>query len=137
MSDPTTKHERREWRKLPDGVDRSRVHRLTNQVDTLEAELAQVREQLATARAALAAGEEAWDHWNNCAECEIYGGDRWCKEGSRLLHAASWQQSRALAAIAGKPTKKPWPGHCQSCQAPLDPPNRTDCPTCGASDFEN
>lgn len=29
---------------------------------------------------------------------------------------------------------RPWPGFCQSCKAPLDPPDRKDCPTCLAID---
>lgn len=30
----------------------------------------------------------------------------------------------------------PWPGYCQACKAPLSPPDRIDCPTCGASDYD-
>lgn len=30
--------------------------------------------------------------------------------------------------------ERPWPGFCQACGAPLDPPDLTWCPTCFASD---
>ena len=30
--------------------------------------------------------------------------------------------------------ERPWPGFCQSCKAALYPPDRTDCPSCGACD---
>jgi rRNA maturation endonuclease Nob1 len=32
---------------------------------------------------------------------------------------------------------KPWPGHCQTCFAALTPPNRQDCPSCGADDWDD
>lgn len=32
--------------------------------------------------------------------------------------------------------KFPWPGFCQNCFAPLDPPNSTTCHSCGKSDVD-
>ncbi|BCO56109.1 hypothetical protein MINTM005_13530 [Mycobacterium intracellulare] len=29
-----------------------------------------------------------------------------------------------------------WPGYCQNCKSPLDPPTRTDCPHCGEDDTD-
>lgn len=31
----------------------------------------------------------------------------------------------------------PWPGYCQACGAPLDPPNATSCQACGADDIDD
>lgn len=33
--------------------------------------------------------------------------------------------------------EKGWPGFCQNCKNPLDPPTRTDCPICGEDDSDD
>lgn len=48
-----------------------------------------------------------------------------------------WDRELALyfAEEQAKETgERPWPGFCQSCKAALYPPDRTDCPSCGACD---
>jgi len=40
----------------------------------------------------------------------------------------------ARIALEVLEAERPWPGFCQACKAPLDPPDLTWCPTCGASD---
>lgn len=47
---------------------------------------------------------------------------------------ASEERTTAIEEIIAE--KRPWPGYCQACKAPLDPPNRTSCLSCGASDTD-
>lgn len=42
----------------------------------------------------------------------------------------SWFES----SVEGSET--PWPGFCQACKAPLNPPDANSCVTCGASDAD-
>jgi hypothetical protein len=42
----------------------------------------------------------------------------------------------AFQALIQEIRNRPWPGYCQNCWEPLDPPNSTSCHSCGMSDAD-
>lgn len=56
----------------------------------------------------------------------------------RGIQADLEQELQQLTKQAGDDeVKGSWPGYCQACGAPLDPPNATSCKVCGADDIED
>lgn len=45
--------------------------------------------------------------------------------------------ARLRELISEVEMETPWPGYCQSCSAPLTPPDATSCRACGADDIDD